>query len=725
MSQDAHLFSAFRRSVRDNNAVYADATSTTGIPSIAGSAMFNRSLLPQSSSTSMRHSMVPTAGPRQSLVPRSSFHRQSLAPSHQSDGMPGLSVANPNILNVPGSARASTSRKSFAPGSQNAPPALGYNNQGANGSQRKSSIYGSKNVSSNIGSVAGPPSGMRAGGFVSSSAAVVMKDSRPIRDRSYQNAIATSVYEYLVNNGFEMEMKHAITSKSLRSPTQKDFVMMFQWLYRRLDPGYRFTKSIENEVIPLLKIVGYPYLDSLSKSQLVAVGGQNWGAYLAMLYWLVEVAETFDAVENKDYDIDEPEDAGLNQIVINYITKSYTAFLQNEDDYSEYESEMREAFEERIASIKVTTDEYLTQKGKIEQELMNLEKSMPSLGSLKEKGGALENDLTKFQEYIENMEKRKAKWSKTIEEINQELVKMEAEFNNLELEKEGLNVKISEQGLTPADIDNIISQRELLSKSIQGNDAKLNEINKKLLEREQLAQHACYALESSVQKYTTIGDRIGFLPAGAPNSPKGKDFEIILNSPLAEENLGSRPTSLLKGLDLRHDVRPSLQKLRMEIAANVHKLQDESIKLQSLLDRVAEGFAARQDDLETLEAQISAAKMTYEEAFETMTSDASSSHAEIEKLERKIQTMRIGVEDGKLQLEQRAERIVIEYDHMQHAAELVREQMGQRISDFIERIVGFKLHVQSELEEHENFVIDELERQSRRSANDDFMEEMN
>jgi hypothetical protein len=56
---------------------------------------------------------------------------------------------------------------------------------------------------------------------------------------------------------------------------------------------------------------------------------------------------------------------------------------------------------------------------------------------------------------------------------------------------------------------------------------------------------------------------------------------------------------------------------------------------------------------------------------------------------------------------------------MQHAAELIREQMQRKISDYIEKIVGFKLHVQAELEAHENFVVDELERQSKRSTGDD------
>lgn len=365
-------------------------------------------------------------------------------------------------------------------------------------------------------------------------------------------------------------------------------------------------------------------------------------------------------LDNKDYDFEEPEDLGLNQIVINYITKSYSAFLQNEDDYSEYEAEMRASFNERIEAIKETTDDYAKQKQTAEQEMKELEQSMPSLEAIQKKSEALESDLAKFQEYIDNMEKRKGKWSSMLQSITDEITSIEEEFRTLEKEKSELESKIAAQGLGPADIDNIISQREQLTKNIQGNEARSSELSRKLQEKEQIAQQALDSLDAMVQRYNSLGYRISILPAGATNCPHGQNFEIVLSSPLAEENLGARANTILNGLDLRNAVRPALQKLRLEVSGKVHKAQDEAIRLQSLLDRVAEVLADKRDQLDTLEAQISAAKITYDEAFETMTSDASSSHAEIEKLERKIQAMRIGVQDGRLQLEQRAERVVIE-----------------------------------------------------------------
>ncbi|KAK9447922.1 HEC/Ndc80p family-domain-containing protein [Limtongia smithiae] len=578
-------------------------------------------------------------------------------------------------------------------------PSLNFSQSG-----RKNSTVGSSALGGNRGG-AGNAS---TGGFVAASAASAnVRDNRPVRDRTYQNQIATAVFEYLVNNNFEGEANHAITARSLKSPTQKDFVKMFQWLYRRVDPDYRFTKSIENEVIPLMKAIGYPAMDTLSKSQLVAVGGQNWGAYLAMLHWLVDLAETFDAVENKEYDegLAESEDGGLNQIVIAYITKAYCAFLQNVDDYSEYEIEMREAFEQRIAAIEATTAEYTDERARQEQEIRELEENMPSLEAVHKKSEALESDLGKFEEYIENMEKRKAKWASMLGEISAELATMEVEFAELEKERAAVETKIAGQGFTPADIDGIVREREQLCKTLQASETRASEVARRLQEKEAAALAALETLEGALHKYNSLGYRIGIMPAKS----NGKSYEITLDAPLSEEHAGRRPSAVAGGVDVRHEVRPLLQKLRMEGAAQVHRTQDEAIRLQSLLDRVAEVLADKQDEAETLTAQISAAKLTYDEGFETMASDASTSHAEIEKLERKIQVMRLGVQDGRVQLEQRAERAVIEQDHMQHAAERVREQMRVQVGGYLERVVAFKLHVQGALEEHESFVVDELD----------------
>ena len=104
--------------------------------------------------------------------------------------------------------------------------------------------------------------------------------------------MANELLNYFTNNNFELEAQISLTNKSLSSPTQKEFNVMFQWLYKRIDPGYRFMKSMDAEIPPLLTQLHYPFEKSITKSQIAAVGGNNWHTFLGLLHWLMQLAQS-------------------------------------------------------------------------------------------------------------------------------------------------------------------------------------------------------------------------------------------------------------------------------------------------------------------------------------------------------------------------------------------------------------------------------------------------
>ncbi|KAI5456117.1 HEC/Ndc80p family-domain-containing protein [Mariannaea sp. PMI_226] len=70
----------------------------------------------------------------------------------------------------------------------------------------------------------------------------------------------------------------------MKSPTQKDFNYMFQWMYHRIDPNHKFQKNIDQEVPPILKRMCYLFDSSITKSRIAAVGGQIWSTCLGLLH---------------------------------------------------------------------------------------------------------------------------------------------------------------------------------------------------------------------------------------------------------------------------------------------------------------------------------------------------------------------------------------------------------------------------------------------------------
>jgi kinetochore protein NDC80 len=73
------------------------------------------------------------------------------------------------------------------------------------------------------------------------------------------------------------------------------------------------------------------------------------------------------------------------------------------------------------------------------------------------------------------------------------------------------------------------------------------------------------------------------------------------------------------------------------------------------LDRICEGLVDKKDELESLEAKVAGSMEQFSEIKYGFLSRAS--NAEMEKLERELQQMRITTQNGLLQLEQRFQSV--------------------------------------------------------------------
>jgi kinetochore protein NDC80 len=120
---------------------------------------------------------------------------------------------------------------------------------------------------------------------------MAVKDTRPIRDKTFQHMCANEVLDYLQQRQF----KYPITLKTLTSPTNKDFQTIFIFLINDvIDPNFQWGRAgrkMEDDIILLLKDHRYRSADTISKSSLAAVGSMHaWPNVLAMLHWLVNLS---------------------------------------------------------------------------------------------------------------------------------------------------------------------------------------------------------------------------------------------------------------------------------------------------------------------------------------------------------------------------------------------------------------------------------------------------
>lgn len=118
-----------------------------------------------------------------------------------------------------------------------------------------------------------------------STAPLAVKDSRPLRDRAFQTEMRKELLAWLSETGFECTMA------TLQNITGNNFRVIFQYLINLLDPNFVFDPKakLEEEFIPVLKCVRYPFINQLDTKWLAAPASMHsWPALLGCLHWLVK-----------------------------------------------------------------------------------------------------------------------------------------------------------------------------------------------------------------------------------------------------------------------------------------------------------------------------------------------------------------------------------------------------------------------------------------------------
>jgi len=442
-----------------------------------------------------------------------------------------------------------------------------------------------------------------------------------------------------------MEMKHVLTQNIVKSPTQKDFNYMFQWLYHRIDPSHKFQKNIDQEVPPILKQLRYPYEKSITKSQIAAVGGQNWSTFLGLLHWMMQLAQMLEGYSCGRYDdacLESGIDVSGDRIIFDFLSKAYRDWLAMDEDAGDEDAErvlaphvqaMAVAFEESNSKYLSELEMLEAENARLQKEIEDLEKSTPDPAILDNHFKIMEEDKVKFEEYNALAQQRSEKYENRIQILQEELDKLSEELGEVEEERRNLQKAVDDLGISMQDIDRMTAERERLQKGIESASQRLDDIKKKVAEKESEASKRLDELERMVDKYNTLAYQIALIPAAAVNA-NGNDYELRLtvndgpdftssqlngsNSSdrlLADPTSGYQPAHILN-LDLRGQVRNSLVSLKKEISERRSVAMDVMMKDHDLLDGIKEAIEDKRNEVEALGHRVRAAEEEYEKTKE-------------------------------------------------------------------------------------------------------------
>lgn len=550
--------------------------------------------------------------------------------------------------------------------------------------------------------------------------------------------------EYMTQNNFELEMKHVLSPNAMKSPTQKDFNYMFQWLYHRIDPSHRFQKNIDQEVPPILKQLRYPFERSITKSQIAAVGGQNWSTFLGLLYWMMQLAQMLDGYVGRQYD-DACMEAGVDvsgdHIIFDFLSSAYRDWLAMDEDIGDDDAEkvlaphvasMAQAFDRSNGRYTSELEMLEAENARLIKEISDLEKSTPDPAILDDHFKIMEEDKAKFEDYNHLAVQRSQKYENRIQILQEELEKLNDELKEADEERRGLQKSVDALGISMQDIDRMTSEKERLQKGIESASQRLDEIKKKVADKESEVSKKLDDLEDQVEKYNSLAYQIALLPPTAANA-KGTDYELRLtvndssdftsskiyglnaksggtDRLLADSTSGYQPSQIIN-VDLRGQVRNGFLALRKEISERRSTAMDTMIKDHDLLDGIKEAIEDMRSEVDALDHRVRAAEEEYEKMREVTTTQKMASDAQIEKMERELSRIRAGLTESVQLLEQREINTTIEYEQLVLRANSLREELHTEIDRMLNDVIKFKIHVQKNLDDYEGFVADELEKE--------------
>lgn len=621
-----------------------------------------------------------------SHVRAQSGSRQSLAASRPNQPLFSRASSGSNLVDL---GLSSVKRQSLAPkaayaATMGTPAAARTSIE----TERRSSVFRPRS------SMNGPVNNHQSFFQTTHQPAGVPKDPRPLKDRAFQARIGQELMEYMTQNNFELEMKHVLSPNAMKSPTQKDFNYMFQWLYHRIDPSHRFQKNIDQEVPPILKQLRYPFERSITKSQIAAVGGQNWSTFLGLLYWMMQLAQMLDGYVGRRYDhacMDAGVDVSGDHIIFDFLSSAYRDWLAMDEDIGDDDAEkvlaphvasMAQAFDRSNGRYTSELEMLEAENARLVKEIADLEKSTPDPAILDDHFKIMEEDKVKFEDYNHLAIQRSQKYENRIQILQEELEKLNDELKEADEERRGLQKSVDALGISMQDIDRMTSEKERLQKGIESASQRLDEIKKKVADKEAEASKKLDDLEDQVEKYSSLAYRIALLPSTAANA-KGKDYELRLtvndssdftssnfygsnkaksgatDRLLADPTSGYQPSHIVN-IDLRGQVRNGFISLRKEISERRSAVMDTMIKDHDLLDGIKEAIEDKRSEVEALNHRVRAAEEEYENMREVTTAQKMSSDTQIEKMERDLSRMRAGLTESVQLLEQREMNTTIE-----------------------------------------------------------------
>ncbi|XP_070603696.1 kinetochore protein NDC80 homolog [Erythrolamprus reginae] len=500
-------------------------------------------------------------------------------------------------------------------------------------SERKSSFFGRR--------TSGPGS-LRTSQYGALGSSEKIKEPRPLHDKTFIQQCIRQLCDFLTTYGYGP----TVSVKLLQTPSVKDFVKIFSFIYEQFCPSYDLSGSKFEEEIPrIFKELGYPF--ALSKSSMYTVGAPHtWPQIVAALVWLIDCYKLFTYMKEKSMSFDEEQILGEtedgilhNKLFLDYCIKCYDHFMKSRDNFEEYDAEINSKLKDLFQGPENQLAVLVEKEKRLKEEIAKREKERENepdrLEQLRRLKSSLQADSKQYEAYITSLESLSSSLSQKTKSITEEQEAAAMEIEALKQENSHLMIICDNQKFSTADVEKVNSEIEELKQAVNKLIKELEVEQRQLWNEELKYARGKEAIEADLTEYHKLARKLKLIPRSAENSD-GHDFEIKFNP-------DSGPNCLFK---YRTQIRAPLLNLIIKTEEKITDATKRKIGLEDALEQVNTMEAEQNSIVKMLKEETQKLEDLYQQKAKEIVEEEDKSKKELELLETHKSLLYSAVNEG-------------------------------------------------------------------------------
>ncbi|NXM20572.1 NDC80 protein, partial [Ploceus nigricollis] len=512
-----------------------------------------------------------------------------------------------------------------------------------------------------------------------------IKDPRPLHDKAFIQQCIKKLCEFLVENAYA----HNVSMKSLQSPSVKDFLKIFAFIYKFLCPSYELPDSkFEEEIPKVFKDLGYPF--ALSKSSMYTVGAPHtWPQIVAALVWLIDCVKLYNAIRENAPSFDDRQswggetDDGIvhNKLFMDYCVKCYDLFMKGRDTFEELDAEVQSKLKDLFNIDPFQMESLAAENKRLQEEIARLEKEKESEPdrrvTLRNVKSSLQADVQKYQAYLANLESHIAILDQKLESVNDEVETAEMEVEAMKQENARLRHILDNQKYSAADIERINHERNELQQTINKLTKELEAEEHQLWNEELKYARNKEAIEMQLAEYHKLARKLKLIPVSAENS-KGHDFKIQFTPEAG-------PNCLVK---YRAQIKAPLMAIINETEEKISKATQQKITLEDALEQVNVMLEDKKRSVKMLTEEAEKLDDLYQQKLKEIEEEEQKCANELESLKKHKQLLESGVYEGLSEATNELHDLQRQYQVVLQTTTEEKRKIGANLSRLIETVAS-------------------------------------